>query len=346
MTILFYDGFDHYETGSGGTHLLRGGWTEGQLMNDCIVASVIPGVPDRFPDYAGKVARSFTSGGNYLGKQDFGAQTQWTVGRAYYQNQADAVNFTFFENWDAAALQSYVYVNAVGQFAIYDASAALQITSTQVFESNAWQYVEIVTVASATVGSITVYVDGAQWITKTGMNTTDTGSLSGLRLKGDTDKDWIMDDVYVSDSTTILGSPRVITLFPNLDDGTNDWTVSSGSANHYTYVDETLADDADYLESNTVGQQDEWQYDDLPSGAKTIFSVSPQIRQEKQDANTPKLKVYIDSGGTLDNITAGLVTTDSFTYIGDSYDLDGDGAGWTQTKVDAIKTKIEYESLT
>ena len=342
MAYLFYDGFDHYKEYAGTTNhitiraeLVRGGWT----MSNNVTEIEVPVSPSRFPDYAGKCARATSTTNNNLGKHDFVNFTDHTIGWALRRLQTVAAG-NLLELWKDSNLEYIIVVTNIGKIAIYDADTALLETSVNTLDQSIWYYIEVSANASAT-GTITVNVDGVQWVQATSANTTNNTNFNGFRLGHNDSADY--DDVYVSDSLTPIGCPRVITLFPETDDTPNDWTPSTGT-DHAALVKEPSATDTTYLESATVAQQDEWTYDDLPSGAKTIFSASPQIRQQKQDAGTPKLKVYVDSGGTTPNSTGSLVATDSFTYIGDSYDLDGDGAGWTQAKVDLIKTKIEYES--
>jgi len=78
-------------------------------------------------------------------------------------------------------------------------------------------------------------------------------------------------------------------ILPTGDSGTQNWDTlePTSPTTHYTKIDEgtTSPDDADYIETVTVGDVDEWALGDTPSNASEITQVVVNFRARITDAS-------------------------------------------------------------
>jgi hypothetical protein len=159
----------------------------------------------------------------------------------------------------------------------------------------------------------------------------DIGKVQ-FRAQGSGNHDLYVDDVYVCDTSgaqnnDFLGDVRVETLRPDADTAQADWTPSTGT-DHYAVVDDAPGyDGADYVESDTAGHVDLWEYGDLGSTPQSIHAVQLVTAMQKTDAGTREARALLKSGTTTANgATRQLSTT--WEQFEDLHETDPDtGAG-------------------
>ena len=139
------------------------------------------------------------------------------------------------------------------------------------------------------------------------------------------------DDLCI-DNAEFHGDVRIITLFPNGDTGTNNWTRSTGTGLYSDHINEVATDDTTYLETNTSANTISCTIDNLPAGIETVIAINPLVRAWKTDAGSQNIKVSTNVDGPATH-----VVTDSSTFTNDIY------TGHTPTTVDALTVIVEYE---
>ena len=150
---------------------------------------------------------------------------------------------------------------------------------------------------------------------------------------------WSIDDIYLLDDSTRLGQCRVSTLLPNADTGDADWTPL-GAGSHFAEVDDDNADTS-YIASDTAGDLDMFDAQDLSFTPQTAHAVQISWRARKDDAATREVRARIRSdAATADSATRTL--TSSYLYYHDVFEEDPDAARpWTGAAVAAMAIGVE-----
>lgn len=180
--------------------------------------------------------------------------------------------------------------------------------------SNTWFQVQVRIVVSTTVGVVTIYHNGVQVATATGLNTGSTAIQRTGPIRRN-NGNLVADDWYVNDSTGsynngFLGDVKIACVLPNADGTTNNWTAT-GAANRYQCVDETTRnDDTDYVVSSTPGDVQLFGLQDITLTGQ-VLAVVATVWARKDDAGTRTVKLRLKSGATS---TDGPDTTMNLTY--------------------------------
>lgn len=347
MALLWCDGFDHY--GVLGT-MTDGAWAEVGATLDATN-----------PRTGSKCIRfnNLTQGG--LIRRVLGA-AHTTVGVAFamYTTNLPSANDKerLLSFHDAANIaQVSIVLQSTGIIAVKRGAAnsgtLLGDSGTPALTANAYQHVECVVLFSQTVGTVEVRVNGVTVVSLSGQDTCATAlvecsqvALGAIVGTGSSTMDVYMDDMLCYDNTgsynnTFIGDRRVLTLYPNANTATADWTAV-GAATGYECIDETNPDeDTTYITASTVGMVSEFGLEDLPDGVSVINAVVMVERARKTEAGTANTQVSIVSGAST---TAGVdkPLTEVYTYRQDVFQIDpASAAPFTPTEVDALKFKVE-----
>jgi hypothetical protein len=252
----------------------------------------------------------------------------------------------------AAGAQFRIGLNTSGQVFIQLGTSTILATSAEAgpaFAANVWYYLEVEAFVHDTTGFVRVYLDGNLLVQ---IENADTRGQAGtdlvemIRLHGNTGGGtsdgpniWSIDDLYVLDASTRLGQCRVSTLLPHADTGDADWTPL-GAGSHFAEVDDDNGDTS-YIASDTAGDLDMLDAQDLPFTPQTVHAVQISWRARKDDAATREVRSKIRSdGATSDGATRTL--TSSYLYYHDVFEADPDAAGpWTGAAVAAMQIGIE-----
>lgn len=352
MALLWCDGFDHYGTiarltdgayaaiGTGvtlsttnprtGTHCLR---TNAGTQNS-----------------AAEIRRVFG-----------GAKTTVGIAAAFYIDALPSGNngTNIFQFRDTANIEQVtIGLQSTGIISVWqrrpNGGTLLGSSASPAVTAAAYNHIEAVVFFSNTVGTVEVRVNGVTVVSLSGVDTVYTANVEasqvviGNHIAGEAGVNPRMDidDVFCYDTTTsynntFIGDRRVLTLFPNANTATADWTAV-GAATGYECIDETNPDDdTTYITAATVGLESQFGLQNLPAGISVVNAVVMVERARKTEAGTANTQVSAVSGAS---ITAGAdkPLTEVYTYRHDVFQTDpASAAPFTPSEVDALQFKVE-----
>lgn len=285
MALLFIDGFDHYVTRE---DMNDAGWNQHYI--NCQL------------DTGGR------NGGKCLRINDDNSYMYLTIGTVI-TSATIIIGFAFKCNNYAATsgdmLRIYGYSGLLAQVdhtsggAVYlRVGSTIKDTSTETMTNGQWYYVELKMYRHATLGTMSVHVDGAEWCSFSGDTEAYNSYYNRFMFVG-YDGDSFYDDMYIADDTgsgvtDFLGDVVVEAIYPSADSGTPDWTKSAGSTN-YENVDDPLLD-TNYVSSSTVTDEDLYDFDNLSATADTVFGVQISARVSKDNTGERQIALRTKSG--------------------------------------------------
>ena len=341
MSLLFVEGFDHYAST---TQLVQGKWTGIYNTGSAFTAFE----PGRFP---GSTALALNANSSYLNR-GFGANLQTViVGFAFFAELWPDTDRTMFRLRQGGSAQVGVGVKPSGQLFVYVGTTSTVLgTSVQGLGPGVWTYIELKATIDNAAGSVELRVNGSPWISVSGVDTQATANawIDELNLAGWNEDVWL-DDLYVCDTagtanTDFLGDCRVITLAPDADGTTNDFTPQGGGAN-YLEVDDGASgpdEDATYVSASAVGAKDLYGYPALSAEPGVIKGIAVTTRARKTDAGTRSFRAVARSGTTETAAAASHDALASYADTQDIFETDPDtGAAWTEAGFAAAEFGIE-----
>lgn len=171
------------------------------------------------------------------------------------------------------------------RFILRRGNTLLDNTSSSLLGLDTWYHVEFKFNIHNSTGLYELRLDGTDVMSDSGVDTKEVVSdfvysleFQGIQAKNNdnADEEFLIDDFYVLDSTgannnDFLGPDvRVVSLLPDAEGTTNDFTPSAGTDNSAN-VDENPASSADYNAGSTNGDIDEYSVDTL--SADSVFGV-------------------------------------------------------------------------
>lgn len=333
MALRFLDGFDHYLA----TDQARK-WT---------VASSITGIDPMYarPGSAGKGCRLSSVNSQHLRKV-LDAQGTWIVGFAIRFNGSITANKTILTFIDSAgAEQCSLRHNGTGTMTLTQ-NGTVRGTAGSPTAVDTWMYVEVkVTIGNS--GSFTVRVDGSNVINGTGDTQTHASesTASGFIIATtDLGPSQDIDDVYVCDGTgssnnDFLGPIRVVTLRPNADGNSSDWTPAGYTDNFANVEDDAGDGDSTFNMSSTPGDIDLFELEDMPSGTVMGVQVNVLARQDAGAARTVRPVFRI---GGVNYTGTSFNTGGSFGNFMQVYDVSpATSSAWTASEVNGAELGVE-----
>jgi hypothetical protein len=232
--------------------------------------------------------------------------------------------------------------NALG---IYRAGTLLGSTGTSDIDDGNWHFIEWNWSIADSGGTSQVLVDGVSIVnitsddTKNGTNTTASRILWAAR-RTDASNYWnlTIDDVLSDDSSTLVGTHRILPLVPISDTATIQMTPDSGS-NHFsrmsdlpylstTYNKYTASDKTDLYNMTALRA--------LPGGSTILALQMVALFSRVSTAQTAHLKNrIISNGNTSDGVDTSCNSASAFTAK-TFYTTDPNtSAAWTQSGINA-----------
>lgn len=205
-----------------------------------------------------------------------------------------------------------------------------------------WYYVTMRATINASTGIVEVYVAtlqgelGDKIIDLTNVN---TGSNNRRHVGWDTGNGlaFALDDVYVYDGNFKQHS-QVQTLLPNAAGDSAQFTPDSGS--NHERVDEVPNDgDTSYVESNTTGHKDLYNFDNiiLPQNVTAIDAVQLNALARQTSASID-IKHVTKSGTSEADSAADTIASGTFIHSYHIQETDPDGGGaWSENKLDGAQ---------
>ena len=155
---------------------------------------------------------------------------------------------------------------------------------------------------------------------------------------------WI-DDWHVWDSTgsicnTFTTETRIDALYPNAAGDVTQFTPSTGS--NWDCVNENPASTTDYVSNATAGNQDLYQFTDLPHTPVNIYGVLRSALASKDDAGARSLKLLAKSGSTVNTGSAVALNFGSWARQYDVLEADPNtSAAWTPAGVNSAQFGVQ-----
>lgn len=253
-----------------------------------------------------------------------------------------------------------------GALQLYNVEDSAQVGSDSSALSTATWYRVEMTYDSTTLASTTTSarIDETEFASGT-VNLAATPTAFGcFTIAGDATLDYIVDDCAINDTsgsfqTSWPGEEEVIALRPNGNGDNSAFTGSDGnSTDNYLLVDDTPPDTADYVESNTSGQIDDYEFEATPAALEstdTINVVHVGVYAAVSDATGADpdivLRIKSASGGTVEESAA--LDCNSVTFQGPApapantnyqltlYDLPGASTtAWTKSTLDTLQAGV------
>lgn len=239
----------------------------------------------------------------------------------------------------------------VGYFNANGNRVKLFDTGPNLLFPNVWHFIEVKISFHDSNGSIQVRIDGQTCISGTGRTKNPAApSLCNLWRCGlyqlEDGRDTWLDDLYICDTlgtefNDFLGDVVVHTVLPSEDGSRNDLTLFGGSLQHYSAVDDVPPDgDVSYVYGNTVGAQERYKVDPLPSNVINVLAVSVHARVKKDAAGASGARLLAH----LDGVTAiGDVEPVTTQYITRAkiFERAPGGSAWTKAKAEAMEIGFE-----
>ena len=279
------------------------------------------------------------------------------------------IGFAMFVPSTGSGGQEKVYVNlmetaaAVEQIALSfngtDGSITTPFgrTTNNQFANDTWIFVEIGVVCSKTAGRLTIRINGVAVVDIPSVNTSPGTNqyINGIKFNLDFPHNFSIDDIYVCDSVvgpgafpcnSFLGDRRVIALKPSAPGAQTGWTSSGGAAN---WVNAAVADgDVSYNVTSTVGAEDLFNVDDLPSTVVAVIGVQVTGVYKKGDGGSHTLTQRLYSNGTDApgvGFLAPYALQSTYTFYSDLFMVDpATSAAWTLSAVNALQIGYKLET--
>jgi hypothetical protein len=234
----------------------------------------------------------------------------WPVTGAAHICEFHALSFTLYQlQFDCLADQS------VGVYRYDGFNNLIGQSAPNVFSISGYNYVEIEVFFSLTVGTVVVRVNGAVVLSLSGIRTVSSAGhvgCNGIQLMGGGTFSR-HDDTYMCDTVapngSFLGAVQIYAEVPNADAAPLQWTPSV-AGDHFPLVNSIPPDVTKYVQSNTVGQIDEYSHP-VTGIPPTSFVLAVQHSLDAQ----------LDSAGshsiasTVNEVAAGAGTPLSVTNV-------------------------------
>ena len=346
MALQFIDGFDSVDvSGSSGTafenHLkLKYNNVD---VNYSTTSSVL--VTGRFGGTALHWLKDYS--GLWLDVAISGSPSELVIGFAYrtptYQGGNDIVTLRNASAQEISELSidyhGYLYVNR---------STTSIARASKPLKPETWYYIEWKIKPDNSAGATEVRVNGVSVCSATGVDTEYYAApVTHVRFQAQ-DPNSYLDDIYICDTTgsvnnNFLGPCMVESLLPSADTTDADFDTSTGT-DHYALVDEVPCDyETSYVESDTTGNKDIWDYENLSDIDGSVFGVYVWT-YACATTGSFDLKTVADDGTTED--TDGGTTVDSTSYVGSLRMLDQTPSSnsWTVTRVNGSSFGVEVDN--
>jgi hypothetical protein len=205
-----------------------------------------------------------------------------------------------------------------GLFLYVSRNGTTLATATTALNGGAWYYIEFKATIHNTAGAYAVRVNGAPIA---GISDATNVNTRGSTTNNYANQVWFHDgsvhgagnsfrygDVYILDDTgpaplnNFLGDVRYDVLYPDGAGAYSQWTPTSGA--NYTTVDESPANQTDYVESTADDQIDSYSFADMSVAASTIYVVQVNAYAQKTDAGNKSLAIFCKASDGTESVSA------------------------------------------
>lgn len=327
MSLLFFDGFDHYAVGD----------AYGKGWNELATPSISAGNGRNGTDGV------YMWGGQYWIKGGLGNLATFIVGVAYKPSPTS--NY-FLKTLDGSTIQLQLYWDSSTGYVKVYRNTTLLGTSSFTIAANSWYYFELKATIHDSTGSYELRINGQTAVSDTGIDTSQTGNAYANKFGiYNTANDAYFDDFYICDNTggfndDFLGDVRVEVIFPDGAGNSTQWTPI-GEASNYLCVDETSPDDdTTYVTSSGTSELDLYTYDNISVGVAEVYGIQILPHARKDDAGEVILDHYVRVNST-DYVVGSGSMSDSYTYYPVLLEESPDtSTQWTLDEINALEVGV------
>lgn len=350
MTLIWMDGFDDYGTGANiaGT-LTSGGYASANTIGVTTDTPTGTGyaitTKDDSANSVSQVALRRALGGNY---EDVIAGFHIKVdNRSTYRLMA----FEFEDGLGNFTTQAQLLMNGQGGITLTNSSSsvAYAVSEPNVFLPNVWYFMEVrldipnnllIVRINEEVVMATEHIAPKLYTNIFRLFGKDYSTYSYRRF----DNLYLIDaDSGLAPFNDFLGEVAVGTGKPVADAAPNDFTVTGTGPGHYGQVDDPTLNDADYLSSETVGQQELFEMEDVPIDTLEVLAVGLVYRVRKEAGGSGFIRGIAQVGeDTL--LLPDRNPTSVFANQLEIMERQPNGGAWTIAAADDLKLGVEIIS--
>jgi hypothetical protein len=333
MAILWADGFDDWNTTSGGN---------GEY--DLFSMSTINATQGR----RGGGCFFTNSSSYYLHKQFPVSYSELFVSCAFAVVLAGTLPANVVRFCSGTTAQVSIRVNMDGSISACrgtESGTVLGTSAPGLVVSNVYAHYQMRVVFSTTGGIIQVRLNGSPnyVLDLSGQNTTGPNA-NAVRFTSALSTDSWYDDLVINDTSgtvanSWLGDVRVDTYFPNANGDLSQMVGSDGnSTNNYQLVGVAAPVAANYTQSATVGAEDLYGITDMVHTPSAILGVLATAAAKKDDAGARTVKLRARSGSANAESESDIVLGTSRQRITSLFEVDpATGAPWTKAGLNAAQ---------
>lgn len=227
----------------------------------------------------------------------------------------------------------------------------LGTSNPAVFRNSTWHQLQIKCKISATVGEVTIYVDGVSVLSLTGINTYNgVGGVYTTQI-GFSSNDGVSDvqysDIAVCDDAgaiynTYLGDVACYESVAPTDGDLLQWVRSTGAGTWSSHVDDNPQNgDTDYVSSAVSNDRVSFLFPAIAASIGTPLAVKETVCHRKEDASLGLLKLFSRSSDDVNHDGSNIACSESYKFDERIYEKDlKDNSTWTTAKVNATDLGI------
>lgn len=233
-------------------------------------------------------------------------------------------------------------------FRIYQGTTLLASSDVGLWAVGTWFWLEAKVIAGTGDGSVEVRLNGADTpimvvtgltiaqITRFSVGHQGT-SASNSNMNVD---DYVWWDDTGPDTNDFMGDTFVIVGPPEADTAVADWDASTGT-DRFAMIDEATPNDADYIESDAIGEACEFTHPAFNLGVGSIVAIASQTRAFKSDAGAASYATGIVSGGVASMSNEIALATGPNIHAHLSPRNPNGNVPWTQAAANAARLRVE-----
>ena len=338
MTLLFCDSYDHYTTPS-------------QKYNEVTITGSggTVSIGGSFGRFGSGMRINSPNGATGTARVDIPSTDVVIVGFAYRYTKAQAMELLRLQ--DAGTVHVNLAMDSSGRLYVARNGTPIGSVAANGLQLNVWHYIELKVLISDGSGTCAIRVNGVEVATNDLSADTRNGATAVVNqvviYSSQTFSSAVdYDDFYVCDdngstNNDFLGDIRVQPIFPDGNGNSSQLVGSDGnSTDNYLLVDETDPNDADYVESSTVGEKDTYTYGSLTPTAGTVYGVQVMTRAAKTDAGARSVcSIARLSGTEVDSADKTLSTT--YQYLRDIRETKPGGGAWSISDVNSAEFGVK-----
>lgn len=341
MALLWMDGFDQY------------GEDESLMLDNLYTENATGATLTANGPRTGSRSLEMPSNGssNSLRRTVNTAETTLGVGGAWHfgTGSLGADRDLIYVYSDTNAYFS-VAINTTWGIEVKRAATVLGTSANDVITSGIYNHIEVkFDLATSATGSVEVKVNGVTVLSLANVQTYTTGtsfaSVSWRVVSASTPSGYL-DDIFIWDTAgtlnnDFLGQKHVITLIPDSDTATADWTGT------YADIDDIPPDDdTSYIlaADTSLPRTSDFGLSDVPTDYTNVSGVMTTARLRKDSVGTAEARVSMVSSGSASD---GALNSagDNYVYFTDMHETDPNtSAAWTISGINAAQLRVKRET--